>query len=303
MSIVSVNEIQTRSGTWDVSSGRSYVRTFMVITNSIYDGPNAVMQSLGFLYGDPYLMIGGDSDLHAYANQMSATQIEGDPLGWEVTVNYGWYNPDFAGGGGNQNPLLMPIDVNWAYRDYEIVAEFDVNGNAIINTAYDPFDPPVMMNVPVKVLTVVRNEPTYNDMQADMYTTAVNSDLFAGRMPMMVRCLHISGRSQWHQDAGWYWQVTYEFECLNPVRWPNGWRKQILNQGLRKLSSGAGPIKQVPILANGVPVSKPVPLDQNGQPTTNAYWDVFQIYNELPFQVFGFDENALEGIRSGFPGP
>ena len=72
----------------------------------------------------------------------------------------------WAGGGPMQNPLLQPIDVKWSNRSQEIVADIDINGNPVVNTAGDPFDPPLMEDDPRPVLTIVRNEAIFNQARA-----------------------------------------------------------------------------------------------------------------------------------------
>ena len=301
MSVLSIEELfDGRSGAFTPAEGRRYVRRFLVLTGAPSDGPQTVKAALGINYGDQYQGLGlaqYESDQYAYCTSIDATQEEGDSLGWIVTVTYDWFSSIYAGGGPDANPLFFPIDVTWSYRNQEIVAQYDVNGNAVTNTAGDPFDPPVVIDDPRPMLTIVRNEATFNVPLNNQYRTAVNSDPFATYNPQMARMIQISGKPDFHPVIGWYWKVTYEIE-FNP---PIGYRPKILNQGYRYLSVFTG--KQVPIILNGVPVSHPMLLNQQGQvqkPGDTPYYVQPQLYNELPFSVFNFDPVVLAGNRTGF---
>jgi hypothetical protein len=302
---VSVDEIfEGRDGTWTVSQGRSYTRQFRVIMNEVTDGPAEAISVIGIERGDPYVTINAlEQDPNSYVQTMRATQEEGDALGWIVTVEYGWYDSNEAGGGPTQNPLLMPIDVAFSFRDYQVVCDRDINGNPILNSAFDPYDPPIMINVPNQVLTVTRNEAAYDSAFAYMYRNSISQDSFAGATALFAKCIAITPKNLFHQDVGWYYQMTYEFELLNPrlSAGPNGWRKTILDAGLRQLVKG----KPVHILLKGMPISQPMLLNGMGgllAPNAAPVYNIYQVYPELPFSDFNFDVDAIQGTRTGFPG-
>lgn len=302
MAVESFEELfDGRGGTSDVDQARGYVRRFRVFCSSAYDGPNTVKTALGIRYGDRYVGLAGtENDQYSYVNSIDAQQEEGDSLCWIVTVTYGWFDALTAGGGPNNNPLLMPLEVEWGYRNQETVAQYDNNGNAIVNTAGDPFDPPVVIDDPRPVMTVVRNEAVFPWAMAYQYRTAVNSDNFGPVGPQMARVIRIGGKYAFHPLIGWYSIVTYEFE-FNP---PIGYRPLILNMGLRKISQASATLgKLVPITINGQPVSQPMLLTKAGylaKPTDPPYYLQPQIYPELPFAAFNFDPVAISGGRSGF---
>lgn len=306
MALVNVTEdFQNRAGSWTVNDGRKYTRIFRVQTNSLYDGPNLAIASVGINRGDQYLPNGNEFefDLKAYANSLSASPDE--DLWWTVTVEYGPYSSLFAGGGPTQNPLLMPIDVSWTLRDHEVVADIDIYGNPIQNTAGDPFDPPIIDDDPRPTMTVVRNEAVFNYSLFAQYRRAINSDMFAGYNPLQSRVVNISPKSIFHQDVGWYYQTTYEFE-FNPPFSPysnvNGYRRTVLNQGIRAISAVSG--RKYHVTFRGIPATEPVLLRQSGGELGGVggvpYWCVFQLKPELPFSAFNFDPDALIGQRTGF---
>lgn len=298
MGILSIDEISDdRAGAADTGNGRSYVRRFRVLTDTPAIGPHLVGAATGIRFGDRYGAGTFESDQYAYCTSIEASQEEGDALGWIVTATYGAFDAITAGGGPDNNPLLMPIDIEWSFRNQEKVCQYDVNNKAILNTANDPFDPPLIIDDPRPLLTVVRNEAIADIEALYSYRNAVNSDPFGPWGPQMARVVNIRPKSLFHQYVGWYWQVTYEFE-FNP---PDGYRPKVLNMGMRKISQTTN--QPVPIVLNGVPVSQPMLLTQFGylaKPTDEPYWLQFQVYNELPFDYFGFDNVAISGLRSGF---
>jgi hypothetical protein len=311
MAVESVQELKgegSRSGKWDVNSGRGYTRKLLVITNDKDDGPATVMAQVGSTYGDLYIPgYGSEFDNFCYCQSVDCQPVGDDGMMWELTLAYGWYNALVAGGGPTQNPLAMPIEVSWSLRDHETVLDTDQNGNAVVNTAGDPFDPPLVIDDPRLVMTVVRNESAFNVGWVIAYRNAVNSDAFAGFPPLTSKVLNISSRSQWHQDAGWYYQTTYEFEFLTAsidYDTNTGYRPRVLSQGFRAISSVDSKLYHMTI--RGVPVNSPMLLDANGYQLglkQQPYWQTFQAYPELPFAVFSFDPVAISGQRSGINSP
>jgi hypothetical protein len=311
MSVLSTLELgESRSGAWTTDQGRSYNRVFRVVTNNPFDGPNVAIQAVGIQRGDQYFPTGSDAnlevDLFAYAHTMSAAAEEGDGLGWIVTIEYGPYSALWAGGGPKQNPLFQPIDVKWSMRSQEMVCSYDINGNAILNTVNDPYDPPLMHDEPRPVLTVTRNEQTWNQALQVQYFQAVSSDPFAGYVPLMARVLDINSNSVFHQDVGWYYQAVYEFEFKPPLSssaGQNGYRDTVVNQGMRVFATANTPASKYHFTFKGVPVTEPVLINQDGTVNLtgkNPYFNVYQTRPELPFAIFQFDPNALIGQRSGF---
>ncbi len=307
MTVQSVDETFSGSARYSVQQGREYTRNFRVLTDSVLDGPNVAIKATGICRGDPYLSVNPlESDPHAYVTDLTANQEDGDGLGWIVTVNYGWYDPTQAGGGRHQNPLLMPIDVSWNFKDQEHTVQKDIFGAPILNSARDPYNPPVIINTPMQIMTVVRNEASYDSAFAYLYRNSINIDSFAGQSAYFAMCYGITPKNLWHQDVGWYYQVTYEFAFANPRDDAGtlGWKKEILDIGMRRLNSFTN--VQVPITLKGIPITTPMLLNGGGQtlkPNNDPVYNTYQVYSELPFAEFDFDVAAITGNRTGFTTP
>ena len=135
---------------------------------------------------------------------------------WIVTVTYGWYQ--LQPGRRRQGPEPP----GHAHRSVLVRAQrrrdrprHRQNGDTVLNTAGDPYDPPVVIDDPRLVMTPsVRNEAKFNVGWVLAYRNAVNSDPFAGFPPLVAKVLISARAREWHQDAGWYYQATYEYEFL-----------------------------------------------------------------------------------------
>jgi hypothetical protein len=157
------------------------------------------------------------------------------------------------------------------------VVEEDKDGKAVVNSANDYFDPPITKDQSRPVLTLTRNEQTFNPDLAAQFKDHTNSGGFFGWDVGQVKCSNIVPNEEYHPEIGVYYSVSYEFQFE-----PKGWKRKVLDQGLRKLTSG----KQDNILIKGLPVQSPALLDGHGQPNDPAADPVFlefTVYDEVDF--------------------
>lgn len=301
MAILSVDEVfEGRSGKMDRMWARAYSRTWRVITDSPYDGAMAVRNAIPVGIGAAYVVrdAGGstilEQDLQSFALEVAAA-VEGtadDGCSWLVTVQYGPYDANTF----PANPIDHPLKISWGFAKYEKVVDETIpdpvttKTKAIVNSAGDYFDPPPTMDDSRPVLRIVRNEQTYSPTLALSWKDTINTDVWNGFAARTVKCGEIPAELRWNQECGYYYEVTYEFE-INP----SGWKKEVLDQGLRKLVSGA---QQAITDSKGQPVTSPVLLDGSGAPLASGADPVFlqfSIYNEAAF-------SGLNLTLSGAPG-
>lgn len=308
MAIVQVKELPERQGSIGmetVNQGwwwkRTYKRVFAVLTSSKYDDVWAVRQAidpntgvkippLGFVYtnGAP-IESERWTDLGSWVQnvdceeQERCTQTGGS--WWEVTVNYGPYDP----GQFPQNPFQRPLEIAWSDSVFQTVVLYDNQGRAILNSAGDAFDPPVEADDNRPMLTVSRAEATYDPILTYNYRDAVNADPFWGFPPLVWKMKSRRGTRTYNPDAGttsgYYWEVNYEFE-LNPL----GWTRWILDQGLKVAGAGGGAQAINAKDGGGENVTSPILLNGRGAILPAGAPPVFlpyNIYNILPFDVFG----------------
>jgi hypothetical protein len=65
--------------------------------------------------------------------------------------------------------------------------------------------------------------------------------------------------------------------------------------GYRQLSKDQTKLEQ--IVVQGSPASNPMCLDENGRWNLTPYIMEFQTRAELPFQIFNFDDDILQGLK------
>lgn len=296
MQVISVDEIfEGRQSSQDQLWKRTYTRIFRVVTDDPHVGSGAVRAAVPVAIGMKY-STGYETDFGAYCQKITATQESvGDGKSWLVTCEYGPYDSTQW----PENPLDRQPEISWEYQQYQEVASEDINGDSIVNSAGDPFDPPIMKDFSRPILTLVRNESNFDPLLAYNNRDKVNSNSFFGADAGQVKCQSITPRRVFNQDIGWYWTVTYQF-IFND----KGWKPQIYDMGFRQLDP-SDDTKRIEITdEHGQRISSPWPLDENGQPLAPGDKPAtieFEIYESIDFSVFNFDSfyEALQNYQAG----
>lgn len=317
MSIIVTEQKGNRSGGWSLQGGRTYSITCRVETDNPLIGPRAAMRSVGVdagaFYRFPLSGTALEWDYAAFLNSIDAREIADDGMSWDVTLAYAQISPkDQAGGDGEGanagafilSPFAVKPSVQWGSETEEIARTHDRAGQPILNTAGDPFDPPLSAPVSNPVATIVRNLRSYDGAWVGSYKDHVNQSVWMGYPAGTVLCKDITGESVYDTDWGWYWRVTYQF-AFRPI-WVEGgkiilpgWATQVLNAGMRQLKSGE--VKQ--ILVEGAPTSTPIPLKENGEaatPTDDPHYLTFDVYPEADFDDLDLPPDLFS--RSSVPG-
>jgi len=196
----------------------------------------------------------------------------------EVTCNY-------ATGDKSIDPLDEPPKRSWGSIVSEQPIDHDINGKPLVNTAGEPFDPPITIPVYDDVLRIVRNEATYDNFRMRRYRNSLNMYPFMGWPALTCKMVEISAEEI--VEADWtYYQVTYEIH-MRADEDENGnlvaWKRRVLNRGFRRFLRpeeegypGFIAIKD----AEGEPVSEPVLLNLEGNDVVdkdNAVWLLFDV--------------------------
>ena len=318
MQILSITDsIDGQAGSWSGKGGRVYTNSLIVITDDARVGPRAVVQGLGLSNGDSYRYpvapgtTAVEWDYGSFIDSVDAAKDAEDGCQWKVTIKYlpfDWASQGGATGAaaalGQFDPFAIPPQVQWGSQKFEAYLTKDANGNPLQNTAGDPFDPPPKRDDSRPVLTIVRNEATFDPLYAGNYKDTCNGTVFLGYDINTVKCDDIVAKREYHADYGYYWEVTYTF-TLRLVRYDssnvlidNGWTEEILNCGLRQISVADGNAHQ--ILIDKAPVSAPVLLNKAGQyigpssgVTATPIYLEFQIYPQMDYTVFNFPSDML----------
>ena len=308
MAIVSVNEqLGARTGSINAQWQRTYTRVFIVETNDVKDGPYAVrtavdpntstaIPSIGNSYTNSTgAYAATETDTGSFVQSIEVAEDGGSSSGgmqWLVTVKYGPYDATQF----SATAVDWPIRVSFGGNHYDKVVWFDQAGNAIRNSAGDPFDSPITRDDTRSVITVERNElvSAFDLTLAESYRDKVNNATWNGFDAKTVKCSSITtGPPQQDANGAIFYVVTYVFEIDRDT-----WKKSLLDQGLCQLDSSS-PARQTPITdANGQPVTEAVPLDGSGHRLASNATPVqldFDVYPAVDFGVFNLDLSLRYG--------
>lgn len=271
-----------------------YTRRFRVIADSKLASPFAIRQASGLPQrGDAFerqLGTTTDRDETATCKSISVSQDEDNPLLWNVRATYG--RMDSEAEQVAENPLERPSEIAWSFASFTKVAEQDINGRGILNSAGDYFDPPAEIDDSRLVLAITRNEAAFNPAIATDYQDALNSDTWYGFEPGQVKLTAISAQRA-IENRRIYWRVSYEFHFRRDT-----WKLKILDRGKRKIAGSPDFLAYINARdENGTelhdtPVTEPVPLDGNGgellgpSPNTVHYLE-FDVYKSRSFAALG----------------
>src|SRR5579884_2127166 len=271
MAVLSVREIWNgRRGSADEKAVREYARVFRVVTSNSLDGALVAETAVDPFNGTAipnlfasYIEPNGTTfDLTAIARKIDVVQDDSDPNTWLVTVSYS--NRTDLPELGNPNPLLRPSEIKWSFAQFQRIADVDIYGAAVVNSAGEAFDPPAEKDDSRPVLVVTRNEAGFDPGIAYLYRDAVNSDAFFGAPPGTAKIQAIEA-TRHYENNFFYWQVTYTIHFR-----PDGWNLNLLDQGFNYLDTD-GKTKLLIRDKNGAAVSKAVPLNGVGASLTNAF--------------------------------
>lgn len=207
------------------------------------------------------------------------------------------------------DPLLRAAKISWETHEYTEPVFRDVDGQAILNSAGEYYDPPPERVASYWVVNVEKNMPGVPVWLLD-YANAVNDDEFAiDGIVVQKGCAKLSaiGIGEPTRENGvWFRKVTMRFEIRKPphgfrVFLPNhdpntdptpavpyGWHMLILDQGLRqRVATG----ELFNIVDNKKrEITSPWPLDGKGKaivnPTpANGVFFRYKIYPERDFSI------------------
>ena len=271
---------------------RTYTRTFIVTLGDFRYGPGVAIQSIYHKFGvEPGAVYVRDfeSDTEAYCTSVKAGLAGDDPNAWRVVATYQTLDPDAVE--LFEDPIQTPIKINWSSATFEKIVDRTIadgsyaNGRAIVNSAGDPFDPPVTRDDSRPVLTVVRNELAFDNDYAESFRDHVNASTWNGYAARTVKIASITADLSWSPvvlalyptSRGYYWTTTYVFHIDTAT-----WDKKILDAGYHTKTGGT---KGRIILDDGSSPAQPVPLDGSGATAApDNSGNIVGVY--LPFQVY-----------------
>jgi len=186
---------------------------------------------------------------------------ERGPMNWSVYVIYEYV----------ENPLLQHYAVEFVPQGTMEAIDKAIQGtvpfsNDLVNSAYEPFDPPIQEEFYDMAVVITRNEAAFpaglamsflNKINLDNFNFTTRNGAFYSFAAQTVLCKNITAREVRHGMA-WYWEVTYEF-----IYRPDGWARRVLDQGFRTYDHTEKTYTNITD-ADGNPVTMPVKLNGLG---------------------------------------
>ena len=209
-----------------------------------------------------------ESDSAAKCINIGESCISADGLSWNVTFDYKTII----------SPLSLPAVYEWSFAQSSRIIDFDTMGTPIVNSTGLPFQDPDETPIALPVMTIKKNQATYDNALAAAYVNAVNSDTFLTFPPDTVRVIDIAASSLEDDFIGTYYAVSYSLE-LNLATY----KLKKVDAGLYELDNG----NLKPILTQGgTEISEPALLDGSGAKLPSGGTPAigeWHIRNRLPF--------------------
>lgn len=259
MSIYEIKNLEKFSLSINEHAQPSYTITFQVLTDSLNDSPRQAAESIGVDIGDAFVFA-GVPDPRAVCTGANVSEPEriianngNHGYRYFVTLTYAQLeNAQIP-----SNPLNSPAEYSFDIDYIEIPIDYDANGQPILNTAGDKFDPTLTTKVNFLRMTVTQNELYYDRRLAVAYANKVNSDAFEGLTPGQCLCESITGQGPNFQDDISYYKVTYSFAIKE-----DGWKDPVISAGMRELDD-SGKLQNIQV--KGSDITTPMALDANGK--------------------------------------
>lgn len=241
---------ERRSGEERLNGSRRYLRVYLVNVTSEQDGLETVLTASGLpVLFNPY-ETETESVMNAGCIRRSPVQI--GPTVWEVEIEYDSKPPGSQPNQDDPNPLLwlpkiaisfqtfqVPVsgnriqnDDDYNYGDFEPghAANNAIFQDGVVNSAGEPFDPPVTRDDSRLVMQITRNEINYFPVVALFYQDTVNADIFFGALPLQAKIMGITttGKTKVTHEGFdiFYYPIVYTIHFRRDT-----WIKQILDQG------------------------------------------------------------------------
>lgn len=280
MTVIKANETwKGRLGTSDAGGERNYSRVYLIITNSVFDtvveaAVTPVLPALGDLF---------PSDSTAYCQKLKGVQEPFSPKVWTFTASFS--NKRQL----NVNPLLVPTEFVWGSEQFQRAYSKDRFGEAILNSAGDPYDPPVIGDDSRVSVTMSRNvasiPPWFLEVGDKLNSSSYQIDgLNLNKERAKIQRVH-AGRQESSVDGILFRRISVTMHVQD-----KSWQKSILDAGFRELD-GTG--QKMMLGKDGHDVTSPTPLDGSGaqlaspSPATAVHldFDIYDVFdfNQLPF--------------------
>src|ERR1041384_1904733 len=150
-----------RRGSRNWKGESTYTRMFRVLVDTPNASIDEILAAPG-LPGDwwPY-QTEREFNLRSLVRTRDPKQHPDNDYLWDVTITYG--PPELSQAKSNPDPVMRPPELDWSYENVRKPLVKAVDGQAILNSAKDTFDPPPEIETPeILVFTISKNIPEFD---------------------------------------------------------------------------------------------------------------------------------------------
>jgi hypothetical protein len=240
---------------------------------------------------------------HPTVPQLRCTSVkvkqhtDNDPFVWTATV--AWQSLILRRSAKNNssdpsqrdpNPLQRPPILSFTTERFQRPVFKDKKGKAVVNSAGDPFETPLLVDDFRPTVTISRNVASWSITEWRNAINCVNDSPFLGFDIGDVKLADLTGQSQFENNQ-YFYTKTGVFHVTNDTE--NGWLAEVLDCGYQKLLSvdaDGHEIKREIFLAGGTKPSSPVQLDGTGGVLGRGLDPVFReftLYDSYDFDSLG----------------
>lgn len=287
MSVITVVE---NTGSIDENFNRRYQIIYRVDGQGTQLDPAAAINAVGAIPGTQYISYTGTVDLNAYCTGVSNSMVDANGEVHLVTCEFGPANPNLIA----QNPLDVYPHAKWSTVTFTRPIDITVDGEPIVNTAYDTFDPQIEMEDFRPIMTIFRNEAAVDPITLLSFKNKTNLQPFGGWEAGKVLCTDVRWTDDFNNDIGLFYRVEYDFQFTFD-EW--GFKKKVMSAGYRELFvNSSDDVDRRQILIQGMAATSPVPLDEDGHKVDISVEDwredmaflEFKIYDDADFDQLNF---------------
>lgn len=278
MAVTSFSEIHDgRSGAEQLQGNRSigtYTRVFRAKTNSNADDAVTIKDYASC----PKIGDAHPNDGDAYVRSVMARNEPFSKTVWNVEVGYSTESEL------SNSPYSEPAEITWSTEAYQRPYFKDQSNQGIVNSAGDPYDPPVEGDDSRWVANVTKNVAAVPSWLTS-YRDAVNSGAFTlDGLAIVAGAAKIMSVSigKWEKRSVFWYRTVGLTIAIDG----SGWAKSILDAGFREIM-GTSRVN-IKNDGDGEDITAPVPLDGSGAKLTNpsASNVVFRTHNIYPSKDF-----------------
>ena len=219
--------------TRDSEGHREYKITWLIVSNSVNDGPAMVLTTPGLPTVGSVWNFGNDLDFWAWCRPDADVKIheeqEGDPnFYWSLTQTFSSkpielnnQSSQATGCSGLQieDPLLEPARLSGSFLRYTKEADTDRNGNPIEYSSHEQIRGPLVeFDAAREIIRIEQNVAILEHLLLSAVINTVNRDPLWDLPARWIKCGAVGWERKYYGQCFVYYTRTFEFE-LNDESW------------------------------------------------------------------------------------